>query len=161
MEPMRPVVDRAVLRLIDTVTFTAADFSIQHDGVCRMNAELARRVVQLALERCSLTSHRLSVSTCGAGHTSHRCPPTPRGLSSATDLPGVRRRDEPKETYGGAQSLDGHRTGAEGGEQQIRMTYSQFITPSVQGLISVSHDVSATGQFKQDVGVLLRVTKLF
>jgi CRISPR-associated protein Cas1 len=47
MEPMRPVVDRAVLHLIDTVTFTGADFSIQHDGVCRMNPELARRVAQL------------------------------------------------------------------------------------------------------------------
>ena len=44
MEPMRPVVDRAVLQLIDTATFTCADFSIQHDGVCRMNPELARRV---------------------------------------------------------------------------------------------------------------------
>jgi CRISPR-associated protein Cas1 len=52
MEPMRPVVDRAVLQLIDSVTFTGADFSIQHDGVCRMNPELARRVAQLALERC-------------------------------------------------------------------------------------------------------------
>jgi CRISPR-associated protein Cas1 len=51
MEPMRPVVDRAVLQLIDTVTFTGADFSIQHDGVCRMNPELARRVAQLSLER--------------------------------------------------------------------------------------------------------------
>ena len=51
MEPMRPVVDRAVLQLIDTATFTGADFSIQHDGVCRMNPELARRVAQLALER--------------------------------------------------------------------------------------------------------------
>jgi len=64
-------------------------------------------------------------------------------------------------TYGGAQTLDGVHTGAEGREQQIRMTYSQFITPSVQGLMSISHDVSATGQFKQDVGVLLRVAKLF
>ncbi|MBV8143692.1 MAG: CRISPR-associated endonuclease Cas1 [Gammaproteobacteria bacterium] len=52
MEPMRPVVDRAVLQLIETVTFTGADFSIQHDGVCRMNPELARRVAQLALEHC-------------------------------------------------------------------------------------------------------------
>jgi CRISPR-associated protein Cas1 len=52
MEPMRPVVDRAVLQLIDKVTFTGADFSIQHDGVCRMNPELARRLAQLALERC-------------------------------------------------------------------------------------------------------------
>jgi CRISPR-associated endonuclease Cas1 len=55
MEPMRPVVDRAVLQLIDAVTFTGADFSIQHDGVCRMNPELARRVAQLALERCGPT----------------------------------------------------------------------------------------------------------
>ncbi len=56
MEPMRPVVDRAVPHLIDTVTFTGADFSIQHDGVCRMNPELARRVAQLALERCETGS---------------------------------------------------------------------------------------------------------
>ena len=49
MEPMRPVVDRAVLHLIDTVTFAGADFSIQPDGVCRLNPELARRVAQSAL----------------------------------------------------------------------------------------------------------------
>jgi hypothetical protein len=63
--------------------------------------------------------------------------------------------------YGGAQRLDGIRTGAEAGEQQLRITYSQFITPTWQGLISISHDVDASGQFKQDVGVLLRVAKLF
>ena len=55
MEPMRPVVGRAVVHLIDAVTFTRADFSIQHDGVCRMNPELARRVAQLALKRCELS----------------------------------------------------------------------------------------------------------
>jgi CRISPR-associated protein Cas1 len=54
MEPMRPVVDRAVLHLLATVTFTGADFSIQQDGVCRMNPELARRVAQLALEHCAV-----------------------------------------------------------------------------------------------------------
>ena len=52
MEPLRPVVDRAILELIKTTTFTGADFSIQHDGACRLNPELARRVAQLALERC-------------------------------------------------------------------------------------------------------------
>ena len=56
MEPMRPVIDRAVLNLIDAVTFTGADFSIQHDGTCRLNPELARRVTQLALHRCEVTS---------------------------------------------------------------------------------------------------------
>jgi CRISPR-associated protein Cas1 len=52
MEPMRPVVDRAVLQLINQMTFTGADFSIQNDGVCRLNPELARRVAQLAMEHC-------------------------------------------------------------------------------------------------------------
>ena len=46
MEPMRPIVDRAVLRLIDTTTFGGADFSIQPDGVCRLNPELARHVAK-------------------------------------------------------------------------------------------------------------------
>ena len=49
MEPMRPVVDRAVLALVRTTAFTGADFSIQSDGVCRLNPELARRVAQSAL----------------------------------------------------------------------------------------------------------------
>jgi CRISPR-associated protein Cas1 len=49
MEPMRPVVDRAVLHLVATTTFVGADFPIQPDGVCRLNPELARRVAQLAL----------------------------------------------------------------------------------------------------------------
>ena len=50
------MVDRAVLQMIDAVTFTGADFAIQHDGVCRMNPELARRVAQLALEHYGMSS---------------------------------------------------------------------------------------------------------
>ena len=44
--------------LVDTVMFTGADFSIQHDGVCPMNPELARRVAQLALEPCEISNRR-------------------------------------------------------------------------------------------------------
>jgi len=51
MEPMRPVVDRAVLHLISSTVFTGGDFSIQHDGVCRLNPELATLVVQGAIDR--------------------------------------------------------------------------------------------------------------
>src|SRR5262249_49479838 len=43
-----------VVRTVENLqhsAFTGADFSIQHDGVCRMNPELARRVAQSALER--------------------------------------------------------------------------------------------------------------
>lgn len=50
MEPMRPVVDRAVLEIIKTGSLSGSDFSIQHDGACRLNPELARHVAQRALE---------------------------------------------------------------------------------------------------------------
>jgi CRISPR-associated protein Cas1 len=79
MEPMRPVVDRAVVQLIDELTFTGADFSIQHDGVCRMNPELARRVAQLALERCEVGRSRASLSPSP-------CRPDSRSGTSAGSL---------------------------------------------------------------------------
>ena len=53
MEPMRSVVDRAILELVKATTFSCGDFSIQPDGVCRLNPELARRVAQLALTHCA------------------------------------------------------------------------------------------------------------
>ena len=45
MEPLRPVVDRAVLKLVSEETFSGADFILQQNGVCRLSSELARRVV--------------------------------------------------------------------------------------------------------------------
>jgi CRISPR-associated protein Cas1 len=50
MEPLRPVVDRAVLQLVAEETFSGADFQLQSDGVCRLNPELARNVASLAIE---------------------------------------------------------------------------------------------------------------
>ena len=64
-------------------------------------------------------------------------------------------------TFGGIQKLDGINTGQKTGEEQIRFTYSQFVTPTWQFLISVTHDVAVSGQFKQDFGLIVRVTKLF
>jgi hypothetical protein len=63
--------------------------------------------------------------------------------------------------FGGKQKLDGIYTGAETREDQIRLTYSQFITPTWQILVSASHDVSVSGQFKQDLGITVRISKLF
>jgi hypothetical protein len=37
-------------------------------------------------------------------------------------------------TFGGVQKLDGVPTGAKTDEQQIRLSYSQFITPTWQGV---------------------------
>jgi CRISPR-associated protein Cas1 len=53
MEPLRPIVDRAVLKFLQTETFHPADFSITSDGVRRLNPEMAKcvaRMVAPALE---------------------------------------------------------------------------------------------------------------
>ena len=59
MEPMRPVVDRAVLKLISEETFSGADFQLQSDGVCRLNPELAREVA-------TRTGHTVQFSDVGS-----------------------------------------------------------------------------------------------
>lgn len=48
MEPLRPVVDAAVLKFVLSETFSGPDFVLRSDGVCRLNAQLARRVAELA-----------------------------------------------------------------------------------------------------------------
>ena len=48
MEPERPKVDRAVLDFVGATVFDPADFTIRSDGVCRLNAQLARYVAGLA-----------------------------------------------------------------------------------------------------------------
>ena len=64
-------------------------------------------------------------------------------------------------TWRGDQKLAGLRTGARTEEQQIRLAYSQFVTPKLEATVSVSHDVEARGQFKQDFGLLLRLARIF
>jgi CRISPR-associated endonuclease Cas1 len=45
MEPLRPVVDRHILRFVHDHTFEPADFTLRTDGVCRLNPEMARHLV--------------------------------------------------------------------------------------------------------------------
>jgi CRISP-associated protein Cas1 len=47
MEPQRPMVDRKVLEFVQAHMFHPADFSIRSDGVCRLNPEMAKRIVTL------------------------------------------------------------------------------------------------------------------
>lgn len=46
MEPLRPVVDKAVLELVLKEVLTAEDFTITKEGFCRLNLQLARKLVQ-------------------------------------------------------------------------------------------------------------------
>ena len=47
MEPLRPMVDRQILEFVQSHMFHPADFTIRADGVCRLNPEMARRVVAI------------------------------------------------------------------------------------------------------------------
>ena len=47
MEPLRPIVDRAVLGFVHAQSFNPSDFTIRRDGVCRLNPELAKVLVRL------------------------------------------------------------------------------------------------------------------
>jgi len=47
MEPLRPIADRKVLEFVQAQTFHPADFTIRSDGVCTLNPEMARNVVEL------------------------------------------------------------------------------------------------------------------
>jgi len=64
-------------------------------------------------------------------------------------------------SFGGAQRLDGVSTGVRTEEHQIRLTYMQFLTPTLQGLLSFNHDIAAHGQLKQDFGLLARIAFIF
>lgn len=44
MEPLRPVVDRQILEFALSNTFTPADFTINRQGACRLNPQLAKAV---------------------------------------------------------------------------------------------------------------------
>ncbi|MGC2415536.1 MAG: CRISPR-associated endonuclease Cas1 [Stellaceae bacterium] len=64
MEPMRPVVDRAVLEFVRSHKFSAGDVILREDGVCRVNPQLSRQVVGLTADKivaATTVDHLLSV----------------------------------------------------------------------------------------------------
>lgn len=70
MEPLRPVVDRAVLKFVQLQTFHPADFTIRSDGACRLNPEMARRVVA-TLPDTGFRSEKALTSSLLRLHPSH------------------------------------------------------------------------------------------
>ena len=53
MEPLRPIVDRAVLEIVQSHTFSPGDFTVMPNGVCRLNPHLAKAIVA----KLDLTGH--------------------------------------------------------------------------------------------------------
>jgi hypothetical protein len=62
---------------------------------------------------------------------------------------------------GGDQSLDGVFDGEKTEEQRLRFTISYFITPTIQALLELNHDVQVVGGFKQQFGTILRLAVAF
>lgn len=50
-EPLRPILDQVIFEFVQDETFSGLDFRINSDGICRINPQLARRVVRL-VEQC-------------------------------------------------------------------------------------------------------------
>jgi hypothetical protein len=63
--------------------------------------------------------------------------------------------------WGGKQELDGVDTGTRTNWERVRVTYAKMMTSSVQGLVTVSHDLTAEGGFERDFILNLRLLKLF
>jgi CRISPR-associated endonuclease Cas1 len=119
MEPIRPVVDRYVLRLLAQRVFAASDFYETRQGVCRVTPPLARELALAAPEwgRAvgEVAEDVARLLEAGAGGTA---PPTPiSGRNRAAGRPGG-RRSAPRTARGPA--IPGRRcswcgTPAEGG----------------------------------------------
>jgi Putative MetA-pathway of phenol degradation len=63
--------------------------------------------------------------------------------------------------FGGKQSLNGVFNEQETEQQRLRVAASYFITPRLQGLLEVNHDVQVVGGFKQQFGLILRIASVF
>ena len=63
--------------------------------------------------------------------------------------------------FGGSQQVNGFFDGSKTEEQRIRANASLFLTPRLQTMLELNHDVKVVGGFKQDFGTTLRVVYVF
>ncbi len=63
--------------------------------------------------------------------------------------------------FGGSQQVNGFFDGSKTEEQRIRANAALFLTPRIQTMLELNHDVHVVGGFKQDFGTTLRVVYVF
>lgn len=63
--------------------------------------------------------------------------------------------------FGGREETNGFFNGNKTQEQRIRAAASLFLSPTLQTLLEINHDVSVSGGFKQAFGATLRVLYIF
>lgn len=62
---------------------------------------------------------------------------------------------------GGKQFVNGDYNGFNSKKQQIRLSSSYFVTPTVQIMGQINHDFDVDGGFEQDYSALVRIFKMF
>ncbi len=63
--------------------------------------------------------------------------------------------------FGGDQQVNGVFSGGKTEEQRIRANAALFLTPRLQTMLELNHDVKSIGGFKQEFGATLRVLYVF
>ena len=63
--------------------------------------------------------------------------------------------------FGGDQRVNGFLDGSKTEVQRIRANAALFLTPRLQTMLEVNHDVHVVGGFKQEIGATLRVLYVF
>lgn len=63
--------------------------------------------------------------------------------------------------FGGLQQVNGFLDGSKTEIQRIRANAALFLTPRIQTMLELNHDVHVVGGFKQDFGTTLRVLYVF
>ena len=63
--------------------------------------------------------------------------------------------------FGGERQVNGFLNGSKTEVQRIRANASLFLTPRLQAMLELNHDVKAVGGFRQDFGTTLRVVYVF
>jgi len=63
--------------------------------------------------------------------------------------------------FGGTQYVNGFLNGSKTEEQRLRANAALFLTPRLQTMIELNHDLHVVGGFKQDFGATLRVLFVF
>lgn len=48
MEPMRPIIDLAIIEFLKQQTFSPADFILEKNGVCKLHPQFAKNIIKLA-----------------------------------------------------------------------------------------------------------------
>lgn len=63
--------------------------------------------------------------------------------------------------FGGSQQVNGFFAGTKTEVQRLRAAASLFLTPRLQTVLEINHDIKVVGGFKQDIGTILRVAYVF